>query len=175
MNNAELDTKLAVLTEFNEYITWTVRENEAIDVETRSQLSSLVDVLETYASELCRQIEAKPATQVYFRWLTLMSMHALCVKEYLFERFPVLALYRRCKEPANVQEETVKHLLDAIDVFCAAKAEMSGYLALPEYPGLSDQLTFATIGQQPTVKDQFAWEAEDETVIWNELMSAVAQ
>jgi len=175
MTIEELDIKLAALSEFSDYLAWTVQEHSGIDAETRNQLSVLIDVLETYAAELCRQAEAKPATQVYFRWLTLMSLQALCIKHYVFETFPALADYRRCTDPRDVQQETVKHLLDAIDAFCAAKAEISGYLELPHLPGLGHQLTLATMGQQPSAKEQFTWDAEDETVIWKELISAVAQ
>lgn len=175
MQQCQLETKLAVLEEFSEYLDWTVRENRAIDPDTRDHLSNLLGVLETYASELCRQIEAKPATTVYFRWVTVVSLQALSIKCYLFDRFPGLAIYRPCDEPKNVQQETVRHLLDAIEVLNAAKAEMAGYLDSPHFPGLCDQLLLATMGEQASIKDRFTWEAENESIIWQELMSTIAQ
>ena len=171
----QLESRLQELLHFTQSLEWSLPTATDNDDELRSILMELVDLLEVCSWELSRQLDARPATAIYFRFLILKSLDAFPIKSRLFEKFPVLAEYKPCEQPRDFPQEVAKHLLDASETFTQAQAEISGYLPLPRFPGLSERLVLVGDGIEPTAEMMDAWEKELTSILRTELQEAELQ
>jgi hypothetical protein len=105
-------------------------------VETKEYGNQVLRVLDFYAWELERQIDGNPATQSWFDLIALSSMTVVVLKDELLTAHPEVATYRPADEPTTVHEMIAKLLSDALTLFKRSQEEMSGYLQMPEFPGL---------------------------------------
>jgi hypothetical protein len=170
-----LEARLQDLLAFIESIELALPTATDIDDELRSILKELTSVLDVYSWELTRQLEGRLATSIYFRFLILKSLDAYPIKSALFEKFPVLAKYNPANAPRDFPQQVVKHLLDAIETFTQAKADLSSYLPVPHFPGLSEQVALAETGTEPTEEMLEAWEKELASILRVEIQEAEIQ
>jgi len=143
----ELDSRLNELLSFTAWLEANLPTiAQQTDEDTRMMLTELDSVLEWYEQEIMRQIEGRPADELYCEFLTLTSLKAMFIRMDLFERHPHLADYKPADEPQDVAQAIVKHLLDAEATFKQAKAEMAEYLPLPDLSGLMHRVFGAIFG-----------------------------
>ncbi len=74
-------------------------------------------ILQTYRTELERQIAGSPVTEDWRNMVAVAAMLALMLSEVLIESDPDLSQYRPTDEPMTINEMVLRLLSDAVDNF----------------------------------------------------------
>lgn len=112
-------------------------------------LTCTANVVTNWARELQRQIESRPGKPDNYRDAALSTMLALALKADFGALWPELKMHKG-QEPKDLKEYAFSLLLGAIEALGAAQREFSGYLPMPEFPGLREKLANWAASGAPT-------------------------
>jgi hypothetical protein len=97
----QLDSRLNELLSFTAWLEANLPTiSEQTDEDTRMMLTELDSVLEWYEQEIMRQIEGRPADELYFEFLTLTSLKAMFIRMDLLN---VTLTLRTISQPMNLK------------------------------------------------------------------------
>jgi hypothetical protein len=147
MDTPPLETQHLAVVGFRSWLqsSQPARPEDEDDHEFKDQL---LQVLQVYEYELERKIEGNVANGDWFQLLALTSMTADLLKDALLEVHPELSEYTSGDDPATVEQMTMRLLCDAVARFAESQAEMSTYLAAPEFPGVLNNLMQTVLSAQ---------------------------